>query len=97
MKHLGMIEGKPEPPPKQKDVDITTLYNNCGGLWIPEVKAPKFVEKGTVLGRIVNPFFGDELEVIKAPFDGLVVMTWMVPVVQAGDWVCMIGKVMADI
>ena len=96
MKHLGMIEGKPELPLEQFVVDITFIHPKHGGLWIPEVKgspekpgAPKaMVKKGTVLGRVVNPFnIDEELERLVAPYDGMVVGIYYHPIVYPGEHV----------
>jgi len=106
MKHLGMLEEKPESPPKQFITKYEELSCKYGGLWLPEVKgspekpgAPKeVVTKGTVLGRVVSPFNIDkELERLVAPYDGMVIGIYYHPVVHPGDHVIYFGEVIEEI
>jgi len=103
MKHLGMLEGRPMLPQKQIYVVNDVLYNKYGGLWIPEVKGslegqPKvYVKKGTILGRVVNPFnMDEEIERIVAPYDGLIIGLFYQPVLHPGDHVIYFGKILKE-
>lgn len=94
MKHLGMLKGKPELPAKQ--IFLTgseTILSQYGGLWVPQTKVRQKVAKGDIIGKVVNPFFGDEVDQIEAPFDGLVWLIWTSPLIHAGDLACAVGKV----
>jgi hypothetical protein len=97
MKHLDMIEGQPELPSVQTEVRGHIQHSDTGGLWIPEVMASDFVKKGDVIGRIVDPFYGDELNVVRASCEGIVVCIWAVPIIRAGEWTCFIGEVLSRI
>ena len=49
------------------------------------------VVTGQKLARIVD-IYGEELEAIAAPYDGLLIFLRTLPLVNAGDWVAGIGK-----
>lgn len=70
--HLGMLEGKPDLPKTQYIIDFSWKRGRSSGMWLPEVKVGDAVKKGATIGRIVNPFFGDEIERVEAPHDGIV-------------------------
>lgn len=93
MKSLGMMEGKLELPRTQILVETSTIRCENGGLQIPQARPGERVSKGDPLVKIITPFFGDELEYVRAPFDGIVCLMWAYPVVQPGDWVTFLGKV----
>ena len=77
MRQLGMLEGEPQLPPKQivtrtiAEPPLSYVRLKAGGLFIPEVNIEDSVKKGTVLGRLTD-LFGDDLQVIEAPMDALV-------------------------
>lgn len=93
MKHLGMMEGELERPKHQILVETTEIRCENGGLQIPMVRPGERVNKGDPLVKISTPFFGDEIECVRAPFDGIVCLMWAYPIVQPGDWVTHLGKV----
>jgi len=76
MKHLGMIGGRVELPPKQYIVSNTELgyvKASRGGWFVPEVKVGDRVHKGDVVGRVLSILDGfKEVEVLRAPRDGFV-------------------------
>ncbi|MGA2784231.1 MAG: succinylglutamate desuccinylase/aspartoacylase family protein [Candidatus Bathyarchaeia archaeon] len=93
MKYLSMMEGELEKPKSQVLVETTEVRCENGGLQIPMVRPGGRVSKGDPLVKILTPFFGDEIECVKAPFDGLVCLMWAYPIVQPGDWVTHLGRV----
>jgi len=97
MRHLNMVEGSPELPAVQWEVTAHTQHSEKSGLWIPDVMAGQFVKKGDLIGRVVDPFYGDELDAVKARVEGMVVMIWTVPIIRAGEWLCFIGEVLSKI
>lgn len=97
LKDLHMIQGEPELPSVQTEVNGYIQHANKGGLWIPQIMAGNSVNMGDVIGRIVDPFYGDELEVVKASREGIVICLWEVPIIRAGEWTCFIGEVISKI
>ena len=90
MKHLGMLEGEPEIPPKAKVFNPYHLYAERGGFFISDVRAGDMVEEGQVLG-VIKDLFGETLEEIVVPTDGVVHMVTS-PAIWEGDVVYEIGK-----
>ena len=94
MKHLGMLGGKPELPPRWQVVKGEShLFANYGGMLIYEAgfELGQSVHQGQKLARIVN-LYGHELEAVTAPYDGLAIMMRTLPLVNVGDWVVGIGE-----
>lgn len=91
MKHLGMIEGKPVMPPLVHVMrDFLGIRANKGGLLINAATLGQSVRQGDVLGRIVN-VFGDVVEEVIAPEDGLLVRTTTLGSVSRGERVATLG------
>ncbi len=84
MKHLGMIEGKPDIRKLKVNPRRERLYAKRGGIWRQKVMAGQRVEKGTVLGEIVN-LFGETLQTVRAPFDGFANNSRTSRVANSGD------------
>jgi predicted deacylase len=76
LRTLEMVPGSPSSPKEWRLVEETALrFGQAGFLVIePELPIRQPVAEGTVLGRLLG-FYGDELEVICAPFDGMVMGT----------------------
>ena len=85
MKYMGMLEGQPE---IKKDVTVNPksvrLYAERGGLWRQKVRAGQRVKKGEELGEIVN-LFGDTLQTVVAPYNGVANNSRTSMVVNSGD------------
>jgi uncharacterized protein len=98
MKKLEMLPGDPEVPERQVIVDeLIILRPHHGGLMLSEVEPARLgeaVPKGTVLGRIVNPYTFEELEVVTATFEPslLVLVRESVTKVDPGDYGFMIAN-----
>jgi predicted deacylase len=85
MKYLDMLEEEPEMREGVPiDPEQARLFAERGGLWLQEVGAGERVKKGDVLGRIVD-LFGDTLQVVKAPFDGVANNSRTSNVANSGD------------
>ena len=95
MKHLGMIEGTPEIPPKARVYNPYHLYAKRGGFFISNVRAGDLVEEGDVLG-VIKDLFGETLEEIVVPTDGVIHMVTS-PAIYEGDVVFEIGKDIREI
>lgn len=70
MRHLGMLEGSPETRKLEVNPTQERLYAERGGIWRQGVRAGQKVKKGMVLGEVVN-LFGETLQTVRAPFDGV--------------------------
>lgn len=71
--------------------DIDYIYNRNGGIHVPVKKAMDSVRKGDTLSIITN-LFGEEVDRVIAPFDGVVIGYWTYSVCPPHGWVYMVGK-----
>jgi predicted deacylase len=95
MKELGMMEGEPVIPPKAYTYQPYHLYAEHGGFFISNVRAGSLVKKGQILG-VIKDLFGETLEEIKVPTDGVIHMVTS-PSIWEGDVVYEIGKDIKEI
>ena len=92
MKHLGMLDGKPELPVEQVIVDeLADLKPHQGGLMLSSfgpARLGEAVAAKTELARVVSPYTFDVLESIAAPFEPtlLVLVREAVTKVEPGDF-----------
>lgn len=76
LKHLDMIDGDPVLPERQIMVDNYIVYRSLtGGFYIqePYVELGVEVEKGQVLGRVIDPLTSEVRETCTAPVNGIIV------------------------
>jgi predicted deacylase len=76
LKHLGMIDGEPVLPHRQIMVDNYVVYRSLtGGFYLqePEIQLGAEVEKGQVLGRVLDPVTSEVMETCTAPVNGIVI------------------------
>ncbi|MBI3998657.1 MAG: succinylglutamate desuccinylase/aspartoacylase family protein [Armatimonadetes bacterium] len=98
MRHLGMIDGRPERPPRQVVLtEVTTLRPGHGGLLYSELGADgmaREVPGGTLLGRVVSPYTFETLQELRAPYARSVVLLLRsgVTAVNPGDYAYMLGN-----
>lgn len=89
MKSMGMWTGETKEPRRpiiSMDFrDVSYLNAASGGLFIPKVKHWQYLEKGTVIGEIVDPLRGIVLDTVKAPLDGILFTLRDYPVVDEGS------------
>ena len=98
LRAIGMLEGEVERP-REEQVIVTTLTvvrPRVGGLLQAEVGANRLgdiLPAGTVLGRIVDPYTFDELQVLRAPYDPTYLVLSRSPVtpVSPGDYGFMVA------
>jgi predicted deacylase len=85
-----MIPGTPETP--RKRINVTGSFQSCstGGLYRTKKQLRDRVKKGEVVGTICD-LFGDILEEIKAPADGLIVSQRTFGTIHCGDWTIFVG------
>ena len=95
MKYMGMWSGETKEPRKpiiSTDwQDVSYLNASTGGLFIPRVKHWQSLEKGEVIGEIVDPLQGWVLDQVKAPADGLLFTLRDYPVVDEGS---LLGRIL---
>jgi predicted deacylase len=98
MRHLGMLDGRPERPTRQTVVtELVTLRPGSGGLLYSAIDADRLgaeVAGGTLLGRVISPYTFEVLEELRAPFARSVVLllrAGMTPV-NPGDYAYMLGN-----
>jgi predicted deacylase len=93
MKYLGMLEGEPEIKagipfnPEQ-----AKFRAERGGLWIQKAAAGERVKEGQVLGDVVD-LFGDTLQTVIAPFDGIANNSRTSVVANSGDVLIFVYKI----
>jgi predicted deacylase len=95
MKHLGMIDGEPEPSKQIIFNEQMWVRCNNGGVIRPAfspLDIPLNVDKGEELCTITN-LLGDELEVIESPFKGVVFCARSHCAAHTGDWLYGVGKI----
>ncbi|MGE5483857.1 MAG: succinylglutamate desuccinylase/aspartoacylase family protein [Ignavibacteriales bacterium] len=91
MKCIGMMDGDIQPVESQIEQEMHYIHTGAGGIHIPLKGVLETAEKGEVLARITD-VFGRTTAEVKAPFDGVVVGFWSVPVIGPGDWSYLFGK-----
>ena len=97
MKHLGIVEAGDRGPKtedrKEKSKVLTKfewVYTKQAGMWYPKVAAGDAVNKGIEIGR-VGDLFGDVLEKITSPVDGVVLFLTINPSVLENGLLMGIG------
>ena len=73
LRHLGMLPGPVKPPRADMRTVGSFVWLRCkgGGFWEAEVRAGDAVSEGEIIGRVRN-LFGDVVEEIRAPREGVV-------------------------
>lgn len=85
LRHLGMLSGEPEPPARTLRMRaFRGVRSTRGGLLFTDVPLGSMVRRGQPLARIVS-VWGDEVEAIAAPADGLFVRATTLSTVAAGE------------
>lgn len=93
MRYLGMVEGSPQLPEKWTIVEGTYMHSQVGGSFHPRAQLREAVRQGDVVG-IVTDLFGEVLETIKAPYDGIICSIRTFPSIRPGEWTVFVGKVL---
>lgn len=91
MRHLGMLPGpvtRTEAPVYLGKYEVLTSPGT--GVWHATVERGHTVAAGAVIGRLTD-FFGDEIGVVRAPFDGEVMYVVGTPAMSRGEPVAMIA------
>lgn len=94
MRELDMIEGQPDLPENPLFIaSRARVYSEHNGIWYadPLANTGDYVSQGTKLG-VITDYLGRELETIKAPASGVLLILFGTPPVNKGDAVVVIGK-----
>lgn len=95
MKELGVFEGEVSPTKKTVTVkknDVEVIHCNTSGIFIPKIQIGSFVRENQVLGCIVRPILGAELEEVKSSCDGMIFSLREYPAVCEGELLARICK-----
>lgn len=85
LRHLGMVPGAVEPPARVVRMrEFVGVRSRRGGMLFTEARLGDEVKRGAVLARVMN-IYGDDVETITAPADGLFVRTTTLSTVAAGE------------
>jgi len=95
MKYAKMLPGEPrylqEGIDRLGEFEIEYLRTNNGGIHKPLKKSYDPVKKGDVLSEIVD-VFGEKVDEVVAPYDGVVLGYWSYAMVQPGHWTTILGE-----
>ena len=95
MKDLEVFEGEVSPTKKTVTVkknDVEVIHCNTSGIFIPKIQIGSFVRENQVLGCIVRPILGAELEEVKSSCDGMIFSLREYPAVCEGELLARICK-----
>ncbi|MCQ2533028.1 MAG: M14 family metallopeptidase [Clostridia bacterium] len=91
MSELGIWSGEVpevrEPIISRDYEDVSYLNAAEGGLFIPQVKHWEKLNKGDLIGEIINPLSGKVIEKITSPVDGILFTIRDYPIVEEGSLV----------
>ena len=94
-KELEVFEGEVSPTKKTVTVkknDVEVIHCNTSGIFIPKIQIGSFVRENQVLGCIVRPILGAELEEVKSSCDGMIFSLREYPAVCEGELLARICK-----
>lgn len=91
LRHLKMVDGKPEPPTRLVRVrEFIGVRAARGGLLTTHVELGAPVRRGDVVARI-RSVYGEEVETIRSPADGIFIRSTTLSTVAAGERVVTVG------
>jgi predicted deacylase len=95
MSYLKMTSDSPAKPGAQTNVELYYLHCKTGGFQELCKRENEIVKEGETLG-VIRDVFGNVIEELKAPYDGVVIGFWSVPVIRPGDWWYLFAKILDD-
>lgn len=97
MKELGIWNGDTkdvrEPIISTDPDDVYYLNASASGLFVPEVKHGATLNKGDLVGRIVDPLCGEVLDEVRAPNGGMLFTIRDYPIVDEGS---LMGRILRE-
>jgi predicted deacylase len=97
-RHLGMLPGKPVLPSAYTVVQqahLTAVRVSRGGALSLKIKPGERVSRGQVIAAVWSPRDFATLEEVLSPIDGVVLMLADNPIVHSGEFLAMMGRVLA--
>lgn len=91
LRYFGILDGKVKEKEPLYHIEMAYITNKKGGLHKPEKSCGDMVKEGDRLS-VITDIFGNIIEEVIAPFDGVVMGIWTTPVCQPYNWVYMLGK-----
>jgi predicted deacylase len=93
LRHLGMIDGRPEPAAEPVWVDKYEVVNSkWDGLFTPRAGMGYYVREGQIVGTITD-YTGTWKEDVRAPFTGILLYIIGTPPCNAGEPLFEVGRV----
>ena len=93
MIHAGMLLAKPVLPEQWTVVSGTYIQSAAGGCFYPTAQAGARVQQGESIGAIFD-LWGEVLQTVVAPCDGIVVSTRTFPSIRPGEWTAFVGRIL---
>lgn len=94
MAYFEMIPPTGDKPVENKmHIELNYLHARNGGLQKLCKRENELVQEGEVL-CVIDDIFGNRVEELKAPFPGVVIGYWSVPVIRPGDWWSLYGRIL---
>jgi len=93
LSYFRMIQGEPDLPKKVQFFEGTFINCTNGGFYQQSVDLKEMVKKGDLLATICN-VYGEVVEKIRAPFEGIVCSKRTFGTIEPGGWTLMIGKLL---
>ena len=91
MIYFGMIDEKAPERIEQIVMELHYLHCYNGGIQTPLKQPNEIVEEGEILS-VMQDVWGNQIEELKAPWRGVVIGGWSVPIIRPGDWWSLYGK-----
>ncbi len=93
MRHLGMLEGRPEIPDDPVWIDrYEVVYSKTDGLFFPLTKMGHYVSKGQKVGYVTD-YLGRVAEDLRAPFSGVILYIINTPPTGRGEPLFEVGRI----
>jgi predicted deacylase len=96
MRHLGMIDGEPALRDRYTAVSGTFARSAVGGFFLGHAEPGENCKEGDLIAHVVD-HYGNTLEKIHAPQDGIVLWVRRIRTVHPGDEVVIFGAVVGEI
>jgi predicted deacylase len=93
LKAHGIIEGSPSLPTLVRHFEGTFINSIKGGFYKQSAEIQQEVKKGQVIATI-SDYFGNVIEEIYAPYDGVICSKRTFGLIEPGGWTAMVGKIL---